>query len=348
MGRTLRHSRAALSALIFTTATTGMALSCSTRGDEQAPDEEPAAKEIASDEVADPAGFPDVVASVNGTEILKSDLLQRAAGLETRMGGPSGKTTSLAFYRQVLDEIVGAELLYQASQQRNLSPEDTEVDLQMETIKSRFPEPSHLDEALKAQGLTLELLRTQIKKDMSIEKLVETDIAPKVTVTEGEKRQFYDNNAARMRQPDRLRLSHILKRVDADAAPEARERAERAIEGLLEEARSGADFATLARDHSEDPGSASNGGELVISRGETVPPFEQAAFDLEPGGVSGVVETEFGFHIIKLSEKIEGQLVPYDQAKERIEEMLKQESLRKEVGATVDSLRKAGKVEIFI
>ncbi|HXV63751.1 MAG TPA: peptidylprolyl isomerase [Vicinamibacteria bacterium] len=347
MGRRFRHSRAAVAALVFMTATS-LALSCSTQGDEQAPDEKPVTQETASDEVADPGGFPEIVASVNGTEILKSDLLHRVAGVEARMGGPSGKTGSLAFYRQILDEIVGAELLYQASQGRNLGPADTEVDLQVETIKSRFPEPGALDEALEAQGLTLELLRTQIRKDMSIERLVETDIAPKVTVTEGEKRQFYDNNAAQMRQPDRLRLSHILKRVDGDAAPETRERAEREIEGLLEEARSGADFATLAREHSEDPGSASNGGELVISRGETVPPFEEAAFGLEPGGVSGVVETEFGFHIIKLSEKIEGQVVPYDQVKERIEEMLKQESLRKEVGATVDSLRKAGAVEIFI
>ena len=108
-----------------------------------------------------------------------------------------------------------------------------------------------------------------------------------------------------------------------------------AIEGILEEAKSGADFAALAREHSEDPGSAPNGGELTVKRGQTVPPFEQAAFALEPGGLSSVVETQFGYHIIKLSEKIEGQLMSFEEVRPRIEQHLKQQAIQEGVDQKV-------------
>ena len=120
------------------------------------------------------------------------------------------------------------------------------------------------------------------------------------------------------------------------------------IADLLDQAREGADFAALAREHSEDPGSAANGGELTVSRGETVPPFEQAAFALEPGGVSPVVETQFGFHIIKLSEKIEGQPIPYEQMEAGIEQYLTQQGVQEEIESTVESLKAAGTVELFL
>jgi parvulin-like peptidyl-prolyl isomerase len=76
----------------------------------------------------------------------------------------------------------------------------------------------------------------------------------------------------------------------------------------------------LAREHSEDPGSGANGGELTIAPGETVPEFEQAAYALAPGGISPVIETQFGFHVIELQEKIAGQLAPYEQVQPRIQQ----------------------------
>ena len=174
-------------------------------------------------------------------------------------------------------------------------------------MKSRFPKPGMFDQALAAQGMTLEGLRTEMRQNLSIQKLIEADIVSQASVTPEAMRSFYDENQEQMRQPEQLRLSHILKSVNPEAPAEERATVLTAIEGVLEEAKSGADFAALAREHSEDPGSAQNGGELTVTRGQTVPPFEQAAFALEPGGLSSVVETQFGYHIIKLLEKIGGQ-----------------------------------------
>jgi peptidyl-prolyl cis-trans isomerase C len=183
---------------------------------------------------------------------------------------------------------------------------------------------------------------------MSIQKLIERDIVPKVSVTEEAARKFYEENSAEMRQPDRLRVRHILKRVAPDATPEAREAARAAIEKIRQQAKGGSDFGALAREHSEDPGSAGNGGELTIAAGETVPAFEEAAFALQPGGLSPVVETEYGFHVIELKEKIAGQMVPFEQVQPRIQQFLEQQGVQEQIESTVESLKKNGAVEVLI
>lgn len=334
--------------LVVITLLTAFSVACSNENQEPpAPEQAKPADETTAGLVADPAGFPDVVATVNGVDIEKSALMKHVAGLG-QQAPPDQDTTSAAFFRGVLDELVGGELLFQASAQRNLTADDAAVEQQLSTLRARFPDPTVFEQALAQQGLTLDELKTQLAHDMSIQNLIDADITPNITVSEEAVRKFYDENPEQMRQPDRLELSHILKMVAPDATPEVKQATAAAIESILEQARAGADFAELAREHSEDPGSAQNGGELVIGRGETVPPFEQAAFALEPGGLSPVVETQFGFHIIKLSQKIEGQPVPYEQVQPRIEEFLKQQAVQEEIGNTVEALREAGAVELFI
>ena len=302
--------------------------------------------ETPATEIADTASFPDVVAIVNGAEIRKSVLLERAARLQAE--APTEETTSRAFYERMLDELVGAELLYQASRERVGDVDAAAIEQQLATLRQRFPDAAAFEQALAQEGLTLEGLRDEMKRDLGIRKLIETEVIPNVSVSDEDKKNFYAENPEQMRQPDRLRLSHILKRVAPDAPPEVKEATRVLIEDVLAQAREGADFATLAREHSEDPGSAANGGELTVSRGETVPPFEAAAFALEPGGLSPVVETQFGFHIIKLSEKMEGQPIPYEQAEASIEQFLTQQAVQAEVESTVESLKESGTVELFI
>ncbi len=124
-----------------------------------------------------------------------------------------------------------------------------DVDRELDNMKSRFPQPDLFDQALEAQGMTLEELRTEMQRNLSIQNLIETDIVSQVSVSTEDMRRFYDENQEQMRQPERLRLSHILKSVDPEATAEERATVLTAIEGVLEEARSGADFAVLAREH---------------------------------------------------------------------------------------------------
>ena len=146
-----------------------------------------------------------------------------------------------------------------------------------------------------------------------------------------------------------LRLRHILIRVPSDATEEQRAQAREKIEGLRKQVtEGGADFATLARENSEDPGSRDNGGELTIMEGQTAPPFEEAAFKLSPGTISEVVETSFGYHIIQLLERVPARKLPFEEISDRIGEYLKQQEVRREVQAEVESLRSKASIAIFI
>lgn len=147
-------------------------------------------------------------------------------------------------------------------------------------------------------------------------------------------RERYENALSRYLVPERVRAAHILLAAsDEDARAERRAEAE----ALLARAREGEDFASLARDHSEDEGSAATGGDLgAFSRGRMVPPFEEAAFGLEaPGEISEVVETRFGLHLIKLLEREPEHHRPFEEVKDEIIATLREEYLRTETTAWI-------------
>ncbi len=319
---------------------------CSSTPEQKEPEaEEAATPEPVVEEAADTSKFPEIAAKVNGTGIATKDLLERADNMAAQ---GATEVRSLDFYRRVLDDLIGAELLFQQSRDRKLAATPDEVNQQLQAMRGGFPDPAQFEQALASRGLTIDGLRSQVEKNMSIQKLIESDIAPKVSVTEEAVRKFYDENGDQMRQPDRLRVRHILKQVAPEAPPEARDAARAAIEKLREQAASGTDFAALAREHSEDPGSAANGGELTIAPGETVPEFEQAAYALAPGGISPVIETQFGFHVIELQEKIAGQLVPFEQVQPRIQQFLQQRGVQEQIQGVVEILKKSAGVEVLI
>jgi peptidyl-prolyl cis-trans isomerase C len=245
--------------------------------------------------------------------------------------------------------MVGTELLRRVSIAKGFAPSESDIQSQLDTLKARFPDEATFTKELSAQGLTVDKLRERMSRDMSVEKFIETEIAPRARVTEEAKKAFYAENSEQMTQPEQAHLSHILIKVDAGATAEARDQAKQKAEGLRNQIQSGGDFATLAGENSDDPGSKANGGDLSwVSRGQTVPPFEQAGFALKPGEVSAVVETQFGYHIIKLAELKPSALMPYEEVAPRIEQFLGQQRLQEEIEAEVGTLKTKTKVEIFI
>ncbi|MCC7060217.1 MAG: peptidylprolyl isomerase, partial [Burkholderiaceae bacterium] len=127
-------------------------------------------------------------------------------------------------------------------------------------------------------------------------------VSKQIQVSEADARAYYEQNKARYAVPEQRRASHILIKVDPGASEAARQAARSKAEAVLGQLRAGADFATLAKSESQDPGSASAGGDLGYFSADTmVKPFAEAAFALKPGETSGVVESEFGYHIIRLT-----------------------------------------------
>jgi len=283
---------------------------------------------------------------VNGLEISKTELLRRAEALKAQIP-PS--EVPLDFYRRVLDDLISDELLYQAVEAKNLAPTEAEIESEFENQSQSFGGLVAFAEALAKQGISREQVKLDLKKEIGIQRMVERDLVSQVTVSEEEKRTYYDGNPEAMQKSSEFRVAHILIQVPADAPPEVKEAAYKKTTALWSMIEVGQDFGDLARRNSGDPGSKDNGGELPwMSKGETVPPFEAAAMALEIGEMSDVVETQFGFHILKLLERRGGGLIPYEDVQARIEEFLKKLNLQKRLETEVETLRAQGTVEVFI
>ena len=250
--------------------------------------------------------------------------------------------------KDILNELVSAELLYQASQKVNLGDLGKNVDSQLENIKKGFGSEQEFQKVLKERGIELKDLKEDIKKGISINAYLEKNIFSKLNpVTEDEKKQEYENNKDKLNVPDEVKASHILIKVGEKAAPEEKQKAKEKIEALRTRAMSGEDFAKLAKENSEDC-SANNGGDLgYFSKGQMVKPFEDAAFSLEKDQISPVVETQFGYHVIKVTDKKAAHILTYEEVSNDIEKFLMNKHKRDEINKTVEALRKNAKIEIM-
>lgn len=294
-----------------------------------------------------PEQLPDVVARVNDDAISRDDFERAVHNLEDRAGGPVPAEQKSKVFRDVLDQMIAFRLLIQESKAQNVSITDTELDQNLAKIRQQFPNEQEFTNALGQRRMTLDDLKKETREQMTVDKMVRGTLSD-VTITDAQISTFYQGNGPRFQQPEGVRASHILIKA-ANTAPEATKKEARTkAEGILKEVQSGADFAGLAKAQSED-GSAADGGDLgFFARGQMVPEFENAAFALQPDQVSAIVESPFGYHIIKVTERRAARTVPLEEAKDRIREFLTTQQRQEKVAEYVQSLRAKGKVEVFI
>jgi peptidyl-prolyl cis-trans isomerase C len=297
----------------------------------------------------DPQTLPAVVARVDGQEIARADVLERAQAMRAQMAqmGAPPPPNDQGFYRELVDQLIGAHLLYAEAKRQNLGPTPAEVQAGIAQLKSRFPSEEEFRKRMAEQGTTDEQIASEVERTMAVQRLtakLQEGIAP----TDAEMRAFYQENVDKMKRPPQVRVRHILVGTERGATPEQRQAARAEADQVLQQIRGGGDFATLAQQHSDDTGSKAEGGLLPwLGRGETVPPFDQAAFSLQPGQMSEVVESQFGFHILRLEEKRGETTVPYEEAQPQIAEHLGRRKSREAVRARVQALRQAASVEVL-
>jgi len=250
--------------------------------------------------------------------------------------------------KDILNELVSAELLYQASQKAGLGDMGKDVDSQLENIKKGFGSDQEFQKVLKERGIDIKDLKEDIKKGVFINAYLEKDVFSKLPpVTEDEKKKEYEANKDKLNVPDEVKASHILVKADEKATPEEKQKAKEKIEALRTRAMSGEDFAKLAKENSEDA-SASNNGDLgYFRKGQMVKPFEDAAFGLEKDQISPVVETQFGYHVIKVTDKKPAHALTYEEVSNDIEKFLVNKQKREAVNKKIEELKKDAKIEIM-
>lgn len=296
-----------------------------------------------------PAELPDVLARVNGEAVTRQELEEYVQNLEGRVGGPVPADQRDRIYRDVLDQLVGYKLLLQEATARKVVVPETEVDARIEQVKKQFPSEDLFMQTLIDRKMTVEQIKADARKEIAIGRLIDSAIAQKVAVKPEQVEAFYKDNPDQFKQPERVKASHILISVPENADAATRAQAKTRAEQVLKDVQAGKDFAALARQHSQDPGSAVNGGDLgFFQQGQMVGPFNDVAFSLKPGTTSNLVETQFGYHIIKVAEKQPERTVPFEEVRPRLEQYLQDQNKESETEAFVKSLRARGKVEILV
>jgi peptidyl-prolyl cis-trans isomerase C len=296
-------------------------------------------------------GHPSVaIARVNGVEI-PSRQLEQTVKLYLEKNGQDPKTIPPGqiqdLRKQLLDSLVSTELLYQASVTAKINVTDEMVQKQLQELQGKFSSDQEFTGYLQQQGLTVQEMKDRIRRNMASDQLVKQEVDSKITVSDSEIADYYQKNKERMRRPEAVKVSEIFVRAEAKAGADEKSKARQKIEAVLKEARGGKDFTALARQFSESP-DAKNGGEMgYVSRGSTLPVLSDAAFKLKVGEISDVVESPFGYHLLKVTEKKAAGDVTLADAKPQITSFLTQQKEREAFNSYLGKLKAGAKIEIL-
>ena len=290
------------------------------------------------------------IAKVNGVEVSK-DEFQRKFDKMTRAFTRRGKAIppGLAHrYREsILKQLIDKELLNQKIKAGNVKVDETALAKEFEDYKKMFRTDDNFQRYLKSSEITPEQIKENIRHTLAVKALLKTDGS--LSVEDKDIKEYYETNKKRYEVKEQVRASHILLKVDKKADDKAKAAVKKKadeVHGLV--TKKGADFAALAREHSQGP-TASRGGDLsFFTKGRMVPEFEKVAFGMKANTISKPVLTQFGWHIIKVTDKKEGRQRPYAEVKESIAKLLQNKKSRRAKASLLKKLKDEGKVENFL
>jgi peptidyl-prolyl cis-trans isomerase C len=194
----------------------------------------------------------------------------------------------------------------------------------------------------------MDVVKKDVERQLLRQQLVQKEVLDKVSVSAGEVQAYYDQNKDKYVEEEQVRARHILIRVPPEASPADDAKLKAKADGALKRAQQGEDFSALAVEFSDD-GSKQNGGDLgFFPRGRMVQDFEEVAFSLQPGQMSEVVRTPFGYHVIKVEERKTGRALAFDEAKSQVKEDLTQRQSFERYQQYMVGLRSKAKVEVLL
>ncbi len=290
----------------------------------------------------------DYVAIVNGEKIPMQLMEQKINMIKKQYasrGRQLGKEDLTSLKHDLADRMVKKELLYQESMEKDINIDPGKVDKQIQQFRDQFSSKDKYRQQLSSLGYTEDLLRTEISRNMAIQQLIDQEIASNISVTEQDAQNYYNNNPDKFKTPEKVKARHILVKTDKEGGSGGEAAMDR-IKEIQDRISSGEKFAEVAKQESDCRSSESGGDLGFFSRGQMVEPFEKAAFSLEPGEVSDIVETRFGYHLIKVEEKKPASKKSYEEVKERIMGQLKQDKIKQELPGYLKELRKDAEIEM--
>jgi peptidyl-prolyl cis-trans isomerase C len=263
-----------------------------------------------------------IIATIDDTTIMKSEVDDEKEKLLRQFSGRFSPQQMAQIepklWSQALENLINFKLLLAEADKKDIQAEEKAIEEQISQISGRFQTPDQFREQLAAFGMTEEKLRDDVSNNLKISALLESALTQSADLQEKEIEDFYKNHSENFSTPESVQASHILIKVEPTDGPAEKEQKRQKIATLQEEIKKGADFSQLAREHSDCP-SKQRGGDLgSFSRGRMVKPFEDVAFQLKVGEVSGIVDTQFGYHLIKVTDRQEAQVESLEKSREKV------------------------------
>ncbi|TFE29911.1 peptidylprolyl isomerase [Cohnella luojiensis] len=261
-------------------------------------------------------GLNKTVGSMDGATFTTADLYEEMS----KQGGEEQQAS-------LLDSLMTVKLINLEAEEAGATVSDADIKAELDKIKTEnnIPTDEALEAALQQSGMTLDSFKEQISTQMKLRKIFEKNNP----ASEADMKAYFEKNKEQYSTPKQVQASHILLQTKEEA------------EAVLAELKAGKDFATLAKEKSQDPGSKGSGGELgYFGKGQMNAGFEEAAFKLAKGEMSGVVEAESGFHIIKVTDIKEAVTPTYDEVKDKVKQGFYDEKIQAEGQAWMEQAKK--------
>jgi peptidyl-prolyl cis-trans isomerase C len=281
--------------------------------------------------MAKPPAAPDsneTVFTVNGVVITEGQLDAKLAPRMARIRGQLTPAVAEQYKSrlrsQVIDGMILEQLLDEQVKKAGIKVSDNDVNEKLtEVLGQQGMTVDAFKARLQSMGQDFEQVKREIGKTVGYEKLIDSQLSSK-DINDAEAMAFYEMNKEDYNTPEQVQASHILITPDHNNpdANQAKAQAKAKAEKLLAQLKGGADFATLAKENSDCPSKAKGGDLGMFPKGQMVPPFEEAAFALKAGEMSNVVETQFGYHIIKVTAHKPAEMEPFEKAKPQIAKIL--------------------------
>lgn len=292
-----------------------------------------------------------VVAVVNQEVIMLSDVerwsrsFQEEIQTEDRL---ERRERIQEVFRRVLEKLIEEKLIDQEAKKSGIKVTSKEIEGAIEELRRQNAvDQENFEKLLAAEGLTLEAFKKEIGKRILRTKLIQGEVKVESKAGEKELRDFYQKNMDWYRVHESYRTSHILFLVPKEATRDQIREIRKKCQKVLEKIRGGEDFGEMAFLYSEDTVSRKDRGDLgYFKRGELLPALEREAIQLRVGEVSGVIRTEFGFHLIKLLDRKGGEPPPFEEIKEKVQEDYYGKEMEKAFQQFLSKLKEKSIIEI--
>ncbi|MGZ8921353.1 MAG: peptidylprolyl isomerase [Limisphaerales bacterium] len=299
-----------------------------------------------------------IVAKGKGLEIRESHLEEAFLGHKaaaSALGQPVPGALDDRLKAQILDKMIATRLILGRATPSDRDDGKLTAERMIADGKEKAGSEASYRRRLLAVGSSPEKHETELLEQATVQAVIDRELRKKEIVTDADVRKYYEEHAESYREPEKARVQHILfatrKIPSGDPLPQEERVAKKAAsQEAAVRARSGADFGKLVAELSGDPESKSKAGELTFTKGQGIvpPQFEAAALSLEVGKVSDPVLTVFGYHVIKLLEKIPPGQVPFEKVQERIRVGLQRDTVQKKLPEFVTQFKKDAAVEVLL